>query len=171
MRLFKKRNLELENWMLTHFEWDYVSSDELVKLGYSFAKDEFYGAHTAGKILNAEAVGLFKKICSQIGVSYYDVEKLFKKQNQDFFKLTKHLMQDSQKHHSDEGRVYAKMFYSLIVPKQTNAEKLLNKFRKLSPEEQLVFFQNKKAIDSVKLSMAFLSPQTNIYKKRKHLSP
>ena len=40
-----------------------------------------------------------------------------------------------------------KMFCSLIVPKQTNAEKLLNKFRKLSPEEQaeiLSFFCSQK---------------------------
>ena len=89
MRLFKKRNLELENWMLTHFEWDYVSSDELVKLGYSFAKDEFYGAHTAGKILNAEAVGLFKKICSQIGVSYYEMLKNYLKNKTRTFSINK----------------------------------------------------------------------------------
>lgn len=139
MRLFKKRILELENWMLTHFEWDYVSSDELVELSSSFAKDEFYGGHTAGKILNAEAIGLFKKICSQIGISYYDVEKLFKKQNHDFFKLTKHLSISIFKF--EYGTIYRKMFRTLIVPKQTNAEKLLNKFQKLSPEEQAEILQ------------------------------
>lgn len=140
-RIFKKRIWELENWMLTHFEWNYVSRDDIEKLGSSIISNGFYNGGTAGKILNTEAIGLFKKICSQIGISYYDVEELFKKQNQDFFELTEHLMHGSERNAADEGAFYKRMFRILIVPKLTNAEKLLNKFRKLSPEEQAEILQ------------------------------
>lgn len=96
-------------------------------------------------LINAGAIALFKRICSQINISYYEVEEIFLEQNRDFFKSTKLL--SKRYGYTDDGEVFIKLFNTLIVPKPTDVEKLLNKIRKLSPEDQaeaLLLIANKK---------------------------
>lgn len=146
MRLLKKqRYSELENWLLTHFEWDFVSGAELEILYSQMKPYTSYTCSVASAILNAGAIALFKRICSQINISYYEVEEIFLEQNRDFFKSTKLL--SKRYGYPDNGEVFIKLFNTLIVPKPTDVEKLLNKIRKLSPEDQaeaLLLIANKK---------------------------
>lgn len=135
MRLFKKqRYSELEKWLLTHFEWDFAPKAELEILSSQFMSNEYYCYSVASATLNAGAIALFKRICSQISISYYEVEKIFLEQNRDFFNSIELLSED--RYAGGEGKSFSKLFNALIVPKQTNVEKLLNKIQHLSPEEQ-----------------------------------
>lgn len=139
MRLLKKRNLELENWILTCFEWDFVSKKDLEILSSQFELNTYYSFPTAAKILNISTTSLFKRICSQIGISYYEVEKIFLEQNRDFFNSTKYF---SRKILSENfGEFFVNLFNTIIVPKPTNVEKLLKQIRNLSPEEQAEVLQ------------------------------
>lgn len=145
MRLFKKqRYSELENWLLTHFEWDFVSEKDLKIISSQFKLHEFYNFKLASDILNTGAIALFKKVCSQISVPYYKVERIFLKQNCSFFDTTKTFNNKSE---VEKGQFFISVFNTLIVPKPTNVEKLLNKIQRLSPEEQaeaLLLIANKK---------------------------
>lgn len=139
MRLLKKRNLELENWILTCFEWDFVSKKDLEILSSQFELNGYYSFPIAAKILNMSTISLFKRICSQIGIPYYEVEKIFLEQNRDFFNSTKYF---SRKIFSENwGEFFVELFNTIIVPKPTNIEKLLKKIRNLSPEEQAEVLQ------------------------------
>ena len=40
-------------------------------------RDTYYKYPVASAILNAGAIALFKRICSQISISYYEVEEIF----------------------------------------------------------------------------------------------
>lgn len=145
MRLFKKqRYSELENWLLTHFEWDFVSEKDLKIISSQFKPHELYNFKLASDILNTDAISLFKKVCSQISVPYYEVERIFLKQNCSFFDTTKTFNNKSE---VEKGQFFISVFNTLIVPKPTNVEKLLNKIQRLSPEEQaeaLLLIANKK---------------------------
>lgn len=148
MRLLKKQRCsysELENWLLTHFEWDFVSEAELEILYSQIKPDASYKYPVASATLNAGAIALFKRICSQISISYYEVEEIFLEQNRDFFNSTELL--SKRCYSEDKGNIFIKFFNTLIVPKPTDVEKLLNKIRKLSPEDQaeaLLLIANKK---------------------------
>lgn len=145
MRLFKKqRYSELENWLLTHFEWDFVSEKDLKIISSQLKPHELYNFKIASDILNTGAIALFKKVCSQISVPYYEVERIFLKQNCSFFDTTKTF---NNKSVVERGQFFISVFNTLIVPKPTNVEKLLNKIQRLSPEEQaeaLLLIANKK---------------------------
>ncbi len=52
MRLLKKqRYSELENWLFTHFEWDFVSGAELEILYSQIKPDTYYKYPVASAIL------------------------------------------------------------------------------------------------------------------------
>ena len=79
MRLLKKqRYSELENWLLTHFEWDFVSGAELKILYSQIKPDTYYKYPVASAILNAGAIALFKRICSQISISLWSRRNIFR---------------------------------------------------------------------------------------------
>lgn len=130
---------------MTHFEWDFVSEAELEILYSQIKPDASYKYPVASATLNAGAIALFKRICSQISISYYEVEEIFLEQNRDFFNSTELL--SKRCYSEDKGNIFIKFFNTLIVPKPTDVEKLLNKIRKLSPEDQaeaLLLIANKK---------------------------
>ncbi len=134
----KKRKKELERYLLEMFEWKEVSKEEWSSLPRK--GDNIVTWHLAENY----AETLFRKRASELGLSYDDVEDVFRGQNEQFFDSLKRHFYNKVECKYDKISSFREL---LILPYQTPAQEIVEKIRKLSPEEQaevLLLLVNKK---------------------------
>lgn len=132
--IFKsERNRELENLLLTQYVWDFPEKKDLQKMPVEVG--EYYPSRKVAKAMENFATNLFRKVCSEMGIAYQEVEDIFLEQNEQFFETTKELYKDPQ-FKETQGKFLKDICENLIVPQWNRVDKMVAEIKRWSPEEQ-----------------------------------
>ncbi len=134
MRNFKsERNRELEEILLTQYVWDFPDKDDLKRIPVEVGED--YSSCKVSKAMENFATNLFRKVCSELGIAYQEVEGIFLNQNKEFFKTTRKLYK-ARGWEQTKGKFVKDICANLIVPKCRKVDKIIAEIKRWSPEEQ-----------------------------------
>lgn len=136
MALRKRR---LEKILLTQYAWDFLDKEQLRAL--PFEQEKKYENGIAAGLMENFAENLFKKCCSEIGISYYEVKQIFRNQNKQFFKITREMKGIFASDDKEKGELLEKICRNIIIPKCNRVEMVVNEINRLTPEEKAEVLQ------------------------------
>lgn len=131
MNIFKKGKSITSEKILKQMRWEPLPVSEVCKL--PIAPDANYDSKLAADLLDSYVQSKFRNICSRLGISYDEVNYIFKQQNSEFFAYLDSLRCSGI---YKPGAYFGMSIWNVLVPVQEDIQIIVKEIEKLSPEQQ-----------------------------------
>lgn len=131
MNIFKKGKSITSEKILKQMRWEPLPVSEVCKL--PIAPKAYYDSKLAADLLDSYVQSKFRNICSRLGISYDEVNYIFKQQNSEFFAYLDRLRCACI---SEPGAYFGMSIWNVLVPVQEDIQIIVKEIEKLSPEQQ-----------------------------------